>query len=193
MSVSATKPYVQKAYDDIKVTINDANRQIRNFNLKTIAKIVALIAVFTLGGTFGVLACIKMGIAMEIAGLAVLPFMLGGALAVMNFKYSNDTNMDSLVKNLNEDIKEKLKNYTLSIKDAVSLGSVDRYGDITIPKIQLDSFDRVNKKYGKDFRRHLPGFLQFSKPDSGTIAPAVLFGSLSALAGTMLYVGTKRV
>ncbi|NGX36578.1 MAG: hypothetical protein K1000chlam1_01427, partial [Candidatus Anoxychlamydiales bacterium] len=32
MSVSAAKPYVQKAYDEIKVIVNDANRQIRNFN-----------------------------------------------------------------------------------------------------------------------------------------------------------------
>ncbi|NGX28439.1 MAG: hypothetical protein K940chlam1_00618 [Candidatus Anoxychlamydiales bacterium] len=173
MSVSAAKPYVQKAYDEIKVIVNDANRQIRNFNLKTIAKIIALVAVFSLGGALSVAACLKMGVAADIAVFAVFPSFAGAALSVKSFLTNNDSKKDQFVKNLNEDIREKLK-YPRSIKNAVLLNLRDSTifntligkrdyvveGAVTIPKIQLNSYDRAKNKYENDTRRHLPGFLQ---------------------------------
>lgn len=173
MSVSAAKPYVQKAYDEIKVIVNDANRQIRNFNFKTIAKIIALVAVFTLGGALSIAACLKMGVAADIAVFAVFPSLAGAALSVNSFLTNNDSKKDQFVKNLNEDIREKLK-YPRSIKNAVLLNLTDSTifntligkrgyvvkGALTIPKIQLNSYDRAKNKYENDTRRYLPGFLQ---------------------------------
>ncbi|NGX28440.1 MAG: hypothetical protein K940chlam1_00619 [Candidatus Anoxychlamydiales bacterium] len=190
MSVAATKPYVQKAYDEIKVIVNDANRQIRNFNLKTIAKVIALVAVFCLGGALSVMACLKMGMTINIAGLAAMPFSFCAGLAIVNFLGNNVlTNKIQFIRDINKELIAKLNKYPSSIRSSVALMKkdgleenyvLDRFNSLVIiPKIQLNSYDRVKNKYKSDVRRILPGFL----PNFRTYIMSVLGMQIAILAG----------
>ena len=209
MSVPGINNYVSKSYGEIKLIVNDANREISKFNRKTIAKIVTFLAIFILSGVFSVLACIKMGMAVDLASFATLPSFIAGSCFDSNFTSNNLEKKKLFIKNINKNIKEKLKNYTLSIKDAIFFNKkyLDIYYDkdkwffnqsknyferlnrlfkgsgcFTISKLKLDSCDRVNKRYQKDLKRYLPGFLQQTiekiKKRAAVIADFGLYGFL---------------
>lgn len=166
MSTSAISPF-NKACNEIKTIANDANRQIRNYNLKTIAKIVALVALFTMIGGFSVLAAIKYGVAKDLAAMAAMPATIVGMWSVLDFITKKKPEMERYITDINKEITSKLRNYTTAIKQAVAL-SKPTEGFFTLSKVQMDSFDKAKKKYENDFRRHLPGFLQFSRPNFGS-------------------------
>ncbi|NGX28441.1 MAG: hypothetical protein K940chlam1_00620 [Candidatus Anoxychlamydiales bacterium] len=163
MSVSAAKPYVQKAYDEIKVIVNDANRQIANYNFKTIAKIAALFVIFTLGGAFAYLGCIKLGASSILAGLTGIPTFLGLKLGCVEIIARNKSKQFALLKRTNNSIQSTLNMSSYKFNKAVNLQfPYTLGGEFTINKIEIDSYDQIKKRYEneKGFSEILPSLIR---------------------------------
>jgi len=170
MTTSATNTAnnpLQKAYMDISNSVNNLNRKITFYNIKTVIKTYTLfLASFAMGYLTAWAATILLGMT---AGMFVaFPLAILGGLALG--QYANQKMSKTLIKkgeDIDAAVKKSIAKYSHDINRAMHLdGYGCRHGwfPMTVQKIQLDSFKEVQKRYDNRpfINKWSPNFLRFA-------------------------------
>ncbi|NGX43926.1 MAG: hypothetical protein KR126chlam5_00372 [Candidatus Anoxychlamydiales bacterium] len=160
---------IRNAYDEISSKVNDLNKQVRNYNFKTILKTALFVSVIPVVGIgIALISTGLAGISLTITSWSLktisilmldtfIGYMAGYQMGDMFFKAAKKTNLEVTSK-LNKEFKEAYKNnnevlnkslfgydnlWLRSIRQAPEFRS---YGT-NVENIQLDSYETVEKRY----------------------------------------------
>jgi hypothetical protein len=140
------------AYMEVKKTVDKLNSEITFHNIKTVVKIIALIASF-----FTMISLVSWQIPIS-NFYHVLSIATIYTISVIGYFYANKNIYDNSIKffrKINEKLDAKLHNYSTDTIRALKIERVDLSPLFTIGKIKLDSYDSSLKRTS-----YFPRFLQ---------------------------------